>query len=89
MRSVNDLMKELGFREDGSNETKKAFIKNLLRAAYGEGSLPSQSLAVTPAPLPASPTPKVVHSENGEQQMSFDFESLEDMSAQLVSRRSG
>jgi hypothetical protein len=35
MRKVGDLMKDLGFREDASDEVKKAFIKNLIRSAYG------------------------------------------------------
>ena len=34
MRSVGDLMHELGFREDSDDETKKAFVRNLIRAAY-------------------------------------------------------
>lgn len=35
MRRVGDLMKELGFREGASDEVKIAFIKNLIRSAYG------------------------------------------------------
>jgi hypothetical protein len=35
MRKLGDLMKDLGFREEGSDEVKEAFIKNLIRAAYG------------------------------------------------------
>lgn len=51
MRSIGDLMKELGFNEDSSLDAKKAFIKNLVKAAE----------AVAPAPTPihvGSPLPK-------------------------------
>lgn len=35
MRKVGDLMKDLGFRNDASDDVKIAFLKNLMRAAYG------------------------------------------------------
>lgn len=35
MRKMGDLMKDLGFREDASEEVKEAFVKNLLKSAYG------------------------------------------------------
>ena len=35
MRKVSDLMLDLGFREDSAQSTKEAFIKNLMKAAYG------------------------------------------------------
>lgn len=31
MKKLGDLMKELGFREDGSESVKKAFVENLRR----------------------------------------------------------
>jgi hypothetical protein len=33
MKKVSDIMKELGFRQQGSVEVKKAFIKNLIQQA--------------------------------------------------------
>lgn len=33
MKKMAELMEELGFRPDGSDEVKKAFIKNLIRQA--------------------------------------------------------
>ncbi len=35
MKKVGDLMKDLGFKPGASEETTKAFIKNLIRQAYG------------------------------------------------------
>ncbi len=33
MKSVKELMEELGFNKNGSDETQKAFIKHLIREA--------------------------------------------------------
>lgn len=38
MKKVGDLFAELGFREDGSDSVKRAFIENLVKAAGGEAS---------------------------------------------------
>lgn len=35
MKRVGELMAELGFKQDGSDSTKEAFIKHLLRASEG------------------------------------------------------
>lgn len=35
MRKMGELMKDLGFREEASDEVKEAFIKNLIKSAYG------------------------------------------------------
>ena len=35
MKKVGELMKELGFKEGASEQVQKAFIKNLIRQAYG------------------------------------------------------
>lgn len=35
MKKVGDMMKELGFREGANEEVTKAFIKNLIKQAYG------------------------------------------------------
>ena len=41
MKKVGKLMEELGFRPQGRDEVKKAFVKNLIKAASlgGEESL--------------------------------------------------
>lgn len=52
MRSIGDLMKELGFNADSSVESQKAFIKNLIKA----------EAEVAPAPTPihvGAPMPKL------------------------------
>lgn len=33
MKKMSEIMEELGFRPDGSDEVKKAFIKNLIQQA--------------------------------------------------------
>mgnify|MGYP003683101119 CR=1 FL=1 len=33
MKKMGDLMKELGFRPEGSDAVKKAFVKNLIQQA--------------------------------------------------------
>lgn len=35
MKKIGDMMKELGFREGANEEVTKAFIKNLIKQAYG------------------------------------------------------
>lgn len=35
MHKLSDLMEELGFNKDRREETTKAFIKNLVKSAYG------------------------------------------------------
>jgi hypothetical protein len=52
MRSIGELMKELGFNAESSEDSQKAFIKNLVKAAA----------EVAPAPTPihvGAPTPKL------------------------------
>lgn len=64
MRKIGDLMKELGFREDASDDVKIAFIKNLARSAYG---------VELPSPQKAKKKPEAKASPVGEQ-LSFSFE---------------
>jgi hypothetical protein len=59
VKKVGDLFEELGFRKDGSDGVKRAFIENLVKAA-----------AQTPLKTPLNTPIK-------EEQLSFDFESLE------------
>ncbi|MFN7454009.1 MAG: hypothetical protein ACK5RO_05050 [Pseudobdellovibrionaceae bacterium] len=35
MKKIGDIMSELGFKEDAPRSVKEAFIKNLIKAAYG------------------------------------------------------
>ncbi len=39
MKKVGDLMAELGFKPEGSDGVKRAFIENLVRAAGGAEKL--------------------------------------------------
>lgn len=58
MRSVGELMNELGFRQEGSDDTKKAFIINLIRAANIQAPVPISTHQYhnhTPASIEASP----------------------------------
>ena len=34
MKKMAEIMEELGFRPEGSDEVKKAFVKNLIRQAH-------------------------------------------------------
>jgi hypothetical protein len=34
MKKMSEIMDELGFRPEGSDEVKKAFIKNLIKQAH-------------------------------------------------------
>jgi hypothetical protein len=73
MRRVGDIMKELGFKEEGPESTKRAFIENLVKAA--ERNSPK------PAPSPARikeaecPTAAEDRGDTGkkEEQLTFDF----------------
>ena len=57
MKKVGDLMAELGFKPEGSDSVKRAFIENLVRTA-NENS------------RPRSVAPEKPKAEN---QLSFDF----------------
>lgn len=56
MKKVGDMMKELGFRDGASEEVTKAFIKNLIRQAYGV-EVKEAFTAANPSPAkgPAKP----------------------------------
>ncbi len=76
MKKVGDLFAELGFREDGSESVKRAFVENLVRAAGGApvsrrtAPVTSQAMAKT-LPGVTDPKSKLVR----EEQLSFDFSS--------------
>lgn len=78
MKRVGDLMKDLGFREDASEETARAFIENLIRAAAGERWTSSRERL----PFRSATAPQQ------EEQLSFDFEEIEIETAAKLSRRS-
>ncbi len=78
MKRVGELMKDLGFREDASEETAKAFIENLVRAATGEKWTSSKQ--ESRFHKPAAP--------HHEEQLSFDFEFDEKESAAKLARKS-
>ena len=72
MKKVGDLFQELGFNEKGSDQVKIAFIKNLVRAAYGvelagPKQAPQQSVKTT-TPIMKSESPKKL------EQLSFDID---------------
>lgn len=75
MKKVGDLFEELGFRKDGSDSVKRAFVENLVRAA-------------TQTPPPQAPS-VIATSKQQEEQLSFDFDALEGgaETSQLSSKR--
>lgn len=69
MKKIGDIMKEMGFREDASNSVKEAFIKNLIRSAYGvDVETPSEKRTKEIKKLTGQST-----EEAQPKQMSFDF----------------
>jgi hypothetical protein len=61
MKKVGDLFQELGFNEKASDDVKIAFIKNLVRAAYGVN-------------IPSPSTPEKKPKQIFEEQLSFNFD---------------
>lgn len=58
MKKVGDLMAELGFRKEGSDSVKRAFIENLVRAAGEAKSTPApQQLSFDFSQEPETPFP--------------------------------
>ncbi len=85
MRKASDLMKDLGFREDGSDEVKAAFIRNLVKAAYGvDVGNPYSSEKLQTKQMDLRPQAPV---RSGEQ-LSFAF-GEEEPSGPLPKRKSG
>ena len=69
MKKIGDIMKEMGFREDASNSVKEAFIKNLIRSAYGvDVETPSEKRTIVIKKLTGQST-----EEAKPKQKSFDF----------------
>lgn len=66
MKSVGELMLELGFREDSSDDVKKAFVLNLIKAAAQSDALRGKPV---PPPIDLPTTQKQAEPE----QLSFDL----------------
>jgi hypothetical protein len=60
MRSIGELMKDMGFNKDAPVETQKAFIRHLIRAANETSRAPAMPVAAQVKPATA------------EAQLSFD-----------------
>lgn len=75
MKKVGDLFEELGFRKDGSDGVKRAFIENLVKAA-AQTPLPRADQPQA-AFAPQAPLKAPLNAPVKEEQLSFDFESLE------------
>ena len=71
MKKVGDMMKELGFREGASEEVTKAFIKNLIRQAYG-AEVKEAFTQANPSPA-KSPAKTKQASEQIPAQLAFDL----------------
>ncbi len=61
VKKVGDIFQELGFNADASDDVKIAFIKNLVKAAYG-------------ADIPGPKKLKTVNAPKAIDQLSFDFD---------------
>lgn len=74
MKKVGDLFQELGFNANASDDVKIAFIKNLVRAAYGvdipgpKSVLPKDNLAQAAVSIQKTAAPKKL------EQLSFNFD---------------
>lgn len=65
MKKISELMKELGFNENGSDAVKEAFIKNLIKVSVGVDLItPTEKKIIQNNP------DKIVEFPN---QLSFDF----------------
>ena len=74
MKKLGDLMKEIGFNPKGSDAVKEAFVKNLIKQAYGTHvQTPSEKKIISENPG------KFVSLRSSEKysdplQMTFDFD---------------
>ncbi len=68
MKRMSQIMKDLGFRPEGSQATKEAFIQHLLRASEGVYvQTPTQKKIVQENPM------KIKELHPITEQLSFDF----------------
>lgn len=78
VKRVGDLMKEIGFKEEASEETARAFIENLVRVATGERWTSSKQV----------PRKRSVEAPQHEDQLSFDFNFEEPGEVQKLTKKS-
>ncbi len=74
MKKIGDLMKEIGFNPNGSDAVKEAFVKNLIKQAYGQNvPTPSEKKIISANP---GTIVSIALSEKSSlpAQMAFDFE---------------
>ncbi|MGE0633586.1 MAG: hypothetical protein AB7O96_14330 [Pseudobdellovibrionaceae bacterium] len=78
MRKVGDIMKELGFTKDSPKATQEAFIRHLIKAAYGvDVRTPSQELKLVTQENLEKEKPKIKEeTPSAPVQLSFDLESV-------------
>jgi hypothetical protein len=69
MRSIGELMKDMGFNQDAPLETQKAFIRHLIKAANETDQTRNQ---IQKQSIPAAPLEIAYPSSPGETQLSFD-----------------
>jgi hypothetical protein len=85
MKSLNEIMAELGFKKDAPIETQKAFIKHLIQSAQVEVQR-SEPVAVTSVPAEAASTEKTSRSrkkqtkEQSKEQLQFNFDEVDRVS---------
>lgn len=67
MKKINELMAELGFKNDAPDSVKEAFIKHLIKASAGVNVVtPSERKEI-------AANPQRIVQFKAPQQMSFDF----------------
>ncbi len=74
MKKIGDLMKEIGFNHHGSDAVKEAFVKNLIKQAYGKNvQTPTEKKLIFENPGKIVSIP-VSEKYSLPTQMMFDFE---------------
>ncbi len=74
MKKMGELMKDLGFNPNSATSAQEAFIKHLIKSAYGvEVMTPSEKKIIQDNPQ------KIVSLKSVSQQMTFDFEATPDV----------
>lgn len=75
MKTMGDWMKDLGFRDDADNDTKKAFFMQLARAAFPNDPRGAELVSLSDRSERASH--RFIQEEpanSSGEQLSFDFE---------------
>lgn len=76
MKKMGELMKDLGFNPNSATSAQEAFIKYLIKSAYGADVMtPSEKKIIQDNPQ------KIVSLKSMSQQMAFDFEATPDADA--------